>query len=68
MTNNNILDEKIRLKVRMAERGLLQKDLVAATGISKTIVSQVINGLNKSPWHKAKIYKFLDLELPEEVY
>lgn len=59
-------DEERRLRVRMLEMGLRQKDLADALGLPRQNVLAVIRGYSLCPLYVAEVYKYLGLEQPEK--
>ena len=59
-------DEERRLRHRLIEMGIRQKDVAAATGIHLNDVSNVIRGRSRSPRYVAEVYRFLGLERGSE--
>ena len=62
----NFSDEERRIRARIAESGLRVKDIAAAIGIYPQDVSNVIAGRSRSPRYVVKVYKFLELDMPEK--
>ena len=58
-------DEERRLRVRMMEMGVRQKDIGKALGIDLSDVNKVVRGRSRSPRYVAEVYKYLGLEVPE---
>ena len=69
MTKNSVgfTDEERRIRVRLVEMGVRQRDMAAAIGIRFQDVSAVIRGTSKSPRYVAEVYKYLGLTGPESV-
>lgn len=59
--------EEKRLRKRLIELGLMQKDVAHSLGISTQDVSMVIRGRSKSPSYVAEVYKFLGMEMPDKL-
>ena len=60
-------EEERRIRKRMVEIGVRQKDIVIGTGILKQDVSNVIRQRSKSTSYIAEIYHFLGLGLPPKL-
>lgn len=58
-------EEERRLRMRMIEMGIRQRDIASATGIHINDVSSVVRGKSRSPRYIAEVYRFLELEQPE---
>ena len=56
--------EEKRLRQRMIEMGIRQKNIAEDTGIHINDVSNVIRGRSKSPRYIAEVYKYLELKMP----
>ena len=57
-------EEERRLRKRMIEMNIRQKDVASALGIHVANVSSVIRGCSQSPRYIAEVYKYLGLDMP----
>jgi transcriptional regulator with XRE-family HTH domain len=55
-------DEERRLRMRMIDMGIRQRNIADELGIHINDVSNVIRGRSRSPRYVAEVYKFLGLE------
>jgi hypothetical protein len=60
-------DEERRLRMRMIQMGVRQKNIASDTGIHINDISNVIRGRSRSPRYVAEVYRYLELEQPETV-
>ena len=63
--NAGFSEEERRLRSRLIEMGIRQKNVAEATGIHINDISNVIRGRSRSPRYVAEVYRYLGMEMPE---
>lgn len=58
--------EEQRLRVRLIEKGLKQRDVADALGIAKQDVSMVVCGRSTCPRYVEAVYAYLGLDIPKD--
>ena len=59
-------DEERRLRKRIIDMGVTQKEIAETIGIQRQDVTAVIRGKSRSPRYIAEVYKCLELERPSK--
>ena len=57
-------NEESRIKIRILELGIRQKDIALALGIAASDVSKVVKCKSNCPKYKSSVYEFLGLSMP----
>lgn len=58
-------EEEKRLRRRIVDMGIRQKDIGDELGLSKADISHVFRGTCRSPRYVEAVYAYLGLEMPE---
>ncbi|MCL2357622.1 MAG: hypothetical protein FWC70_10835 [Defluviitaleaceae bacterium] len=58
--------EERRIRKRMIDMNVKQRDIALAVGLFPTDVCKVITQTSKTPSYKRDVYNFLGLEMPNE--
>jgi len=65
MNGAGFSEEERRLRQKMIEMNIRQKNIADQTGIHINDISNVIRGRSRSPRYIAEVYNYLGLEMPD---